>query len=131
MLSFVVATVTVDTYGPISDNAGVLRRCPSWIVNRDYRQLDSQGNTTAAIGKGFAIGSGVLAALSMMMSFASGGDAGGELNILNYLALGGAFFGVGLMHWLSGVMLNSVCRNAEQMVTRYAGRSGESWYSDR
>ena len=78
--------------------------------------MDSKGNTTAAIGKGFAIGSGVLAALSMMMSFASGGDAGGELNILNYLALGGAFFGVGLMHWLSGVMLNSVCRNAEQMV---------------
>jgi K(+)-stimulated pyrophosphate-energized sodium pump len=118
MLSFVVATVTVDTFGPISDNAGGIAEMAK--LDEEVRNvtdsLDAQGNTTAAIGKGFAIGSGVLAALAMMMSFANLGTTAGVINIIHFIPLGGAFMGVGIMHWLSGQMLNSVCHNAEQMV---------------
>jgi len=140
MLGCLPIALTIDGYGPISDNAGGIAEMSN--LDKQVRErtdaLDAAGNTTAAIGKGFAIGSACLVALALfgafvtrvattvaqMPDYASKATLVYNVNILEPFTFAGLLIGAMLPYWFSALTMSAVGEAAQDMIKEICEQQG-------
>merc|ERR1719199_2420074 len=118
MLSTLATGLTIDGYGPVTDNAGGIAEMSELpeMVRYKTDALDAAGNTTAVIGKGFAIGSAALVSLALYGAFVVRLGITTGVNVLTPLTFAALLVGANLPYWFSAMTMKSVGEAAGEMV---------------